>query len=272
MPDTKILTNTADQSEFDELFFNRPVSRLGRFKVGILVCKHASMVSVNSAYSILVALGHDVVLIADDVHQQNSLPAELFLASKPGIYYQESDLAISKLQDCKAIIALVEGELNSKMELLIGQLLRVYTGTFVCDYQKILRSTGFEGEKILFSPILALSARQSRKVRLGGINQIVEMLFELSRSQDLSVVSAQKNQIVAVRQKYSEAVCVVNAKGSIKLVDFIAILIGLLVDAREATGASWLQHCQAAGFLYQNHYSESKNGVADLKSYLDGKF
>ena len=45
-----------------------------------------------------------------------------------------------------------------------------------------------------------------------------------------------------------------------------------LADAADTQPDSWLKYCQAAGFIYRNHYSESKNGSADLKSYLNGKF
>ena len=272
MQDSTIIPNAMNEADFDELLFNRPVSNLNRRKIGILACRHASLRSISAAYSILMALGHNVLLVADIGHQKNQLPADIWLSSKNKSYYENSDVAIEALADCNVIINIVEGELNSTMELFIARLFDSYAGLYVSDYAKIFKNHNYRGNKIIFSSLQKLADANHLTTKLIGITQVSKLLTQVAGDLSASVVVTNRNQLIALEAQSTGTVCIVNTKNNILLIDFMAIFVGLLVDAADTKPDSWLKYCQAAGFIYRNHYSESKNGSADLKSYLNGKF
>ena len=272
MFDSTIIPSLSDEADFDELLFNRPVSNLNRRKIGILACRHASLKSISTTYSILMALGHNVLLVADIAHQKNQLPADIWLSSKNKSYYENSDVAIEALMDCNVIINLVEGELNSTMELFIARLFESYDGLYVSDYPKILSSHSYSGQKIIFSSLQKIADASHVTTKLAGITQVSKLLTQVAGELSTSVVVTNRNQLVALEASSTGTVCIVNAQNNILLVDFMAIFVGLLADSSDTKAQLWLKYCQAAGFIYRNHYSESENSLADLKKYLNGKF
>ncbi len=272
MQDSTIIPNAMNEADFDELLFNRPVSNLNRRKIGILACRHASLRSISAAYSILMALGHNVLLVADIAHQNNLLPADIWLSSKNKSYYENSDAAIEALMDCNVIINIVEGELNSTMELFIARLFESYDGIYVSDYPKIFSSHSYEGKKIIFSSLQKIADANHVTTKLTGITQVSKLLKQVAGELSASIVVTNRNQLIALEASSTGTACIVNAKNNILLVDFMAIFVGLQADSSDTKAELWLKYCQAAGFIYRNHYSESKNGPADLKKYLDGKF
>ena len=270
--DSTIMPSRSSEADFDEILFNRPVSNLSRRKIGILACRHASLRSISATYSVLIALGHNVLLVADIVHQNNQLPADVWLTSNNKRNYQNSDVAIEALMDCNVIINLVEGELNSTMELFTARLFESYGGVYVSDYPKIFKNHSYEGKKIIFSSLQKIADAKHITTKLAGITQVSKLLSQVSGELSASIVATNHNQLIALESSSAGTACIVNAKNNISIVDFMAIFVGLLADSSDTKAELWLKYCQAAGFLYRNHYSESKNGVAELKKYLNEKF
>jgi len=272
MLDSTIMPSTIKEADLDELLFNRPINNLNRSKIGILACRHASLRSISVAYSILIALGHNVLLVADIAHQNNHLPADIWLSSKSKSYYENSDIAIEALMDCNVIIDLVEGELNSTMELFTERLFDSYDGLYVSDSLKVFKNNSYGGKKIVYNSLQKIADANHVTTKLIGINRVSKLLADVSDELATSVVAMNHNQLIALEASKSDAVCVVNAKDDIHQVDFMAIFVGLLADHIEVSSSQWLNYCQAAGYLYRNHYSGSKDGPDDLKKYLNGKF
>ena len=174
--------------------------------------------------------------------------------------------------DCNVIIDLVEGELNSTMELFTERLFDSYDGLYVSDSLKVFKNHSYGGKKIVYSSLQKIADANHVATKLIGINRVSKLLADVSEELATSVVVMNHNQLIALEASKSDAVCVVNAKDDIHKVDFMAIFVGLLADHIEVSSSQWLNYCQAAGYLYRNHYCESKNGPANLKKYLNGKF
>jgi hypothetical protein len=251
-------------NEFDEVFFNRPVSRLQASWVGVVSSKNTSLKSISSIYQILDLLGQNVTLVVDQRQMHATLPADVVLKPKKTPGYTNSDEGIESLRNCKIIIFLAETELNSDMELFMNQLLKVYSGTIITDSYSVFNEYDFKGDKVLTVNDKQISSRYQE-----GLNHLSALIQSYSLEVECPIVYFGKNQIICINNKNIDTACVINTKKVIDRNEFVGILAGMMADKKTPVDNGWLKYCQASGFLLRLLQSD---GLAAVKKYLDSKF
>ena len=254
----------SSESEFDDIFFNRPVSRVHASWVGIVTSKNVSIKKISTIYQIVDILSHNVSLAADDKQGQGVLPTDVVLKSKKTPGYSNVDEGIYNLQNCKIIVFLAGKELNSNMELFMEQLLDNYTGTLITDHPKILNNIEYKGECVLVADNSKLNAKYDQ-----GLNHLTQLALVYANDYLKPVLFFNNNQLICVDPNMPTMACVINTKERIQQEDYLGFLAGLLADKKIPLDQDWLRYCQAAGFLMRKMNSKGLNGV---KKYLDDKF
>ena len=254
----------SSENEFDDVFFNRPVSRVHSSWVGLVSSKNLAIKKISSIYQIVNDLNHNLTLVTDNKQGLGFLPSDVFLKSKKTPGYSNVDDGIYNLKDCKILIFLVGSELNSDMELFMEQLLKVYTGTLLTDYPKILNNLEFKGDSIIVVDSSAINAHYD-----SGLNHLAQLTLEYAKDYSSPLVFFNKNQIICVDPKVPDMACIVNTKDNIATEEYLGLLAGLLADKKIPLDHDWLRYCQASGFLLRKLMG---NGLTVLKKYLDDKF
>ena len=254
----------SSETEFEDIFFNRPVSRIHASSIGLVCSRNVALKTINTIYQIITALNHRVILVADENKTSKLLPADVLLKSKKTLGYQNVDDDINELERSKIIILLAGKELNSAMELFMNQLLKVYKGTIITDKLSIIHNTEFEGKGILIADSQNLSAKYD-----SGLNHIANLTLEYSKENRCPIVFLRPNQVICTSHQQPGVACVVSSKKTIIPEEYIAFMAGLMADKKIPLELDWLRYCQAAGYLMRKM---NTSGLASVKKYLDDKF
>lgn len=251
-------------NEIEDIFFNRPVNRAFSPHIGLVLSNNLTLNTADKLYSAFMSMDQKIIMVADDKLSAGVLPVDVKLVSKDKIRYSNTDEGIEALRECKIIIVIAGGELNSSMELFLNKLCSSYDQTIITDYPKLFDKTHFSGSKLYL-----LDAKQIKFDSSDGINKISKTLSAYSKDKSAAVIYFGKKQILALDQKFQDTICIINSANDVNKNEFVGILSSLLIDKKNILDIEWLRYCQAAGYLYRIY---QKDGIAAVRSYLNDKF
>ncbi len=250
--------------DFDEIFFNRPVSKIQASWVGLVTSKNVSIKEVSSIYQIINEMSHNTTLVADERQFHDAFAVDVSLKPKKTPGYSNIDDGIESLRNCKIIIFLAGKELNSDMELFMIKLLDNFKGLIVTDYPEIFNDVDFVGQKIIIADKNKIKSNYNF-----GLNHAAGLVQSYAQENKSPVVFFDKNQIICLDSNHKDTACIVNSKETIPKEDFIGFLVSLMSDKKIPLEADWLRYCQAAGYLTRKMQTE---GLKSVKKYLEDKF
>lgn len=250
--------------DFDEIFFNRPVSKIQASWVGIVTSKNVPIKKISSIYQIVNEMSHNTSLVADEKQFQDAFAVDVSLKAKKTPGYSNIDEAIESLVNCKIIIFLAGKELNSDMELFMIKLISIFKGLIITDYPEVFYDVDFEGQKIILADKNKIKSKYSF-----GLNHAAGLVQSYALENKSPVVYFGRNQIICVDNRLKDIACIVNSKYEVLMEDYIGFLASLMSDKKIPLKADWLRYCQAAGYLMRKMQTE---GLRSVKKYLEDKF
>lgn len=263
---------SSDKATYEALFFNRPVGPLHRKNIGILVGKHTQLHQVQQAYSIILALSHYPVIIAEDSLQKFPIPAEVFLTSKDKLHFENTDEALQRLQDCHLIIAGIGLELTAAMQLFLERVLQNCRKPTVLTESVFTFPTlkNYLGEQtMLVGSTKALLKLADRRVGSGsGLARKIELLQTLNLATLTQLICVETHQLIGLDPYNTERVGIINDQREINKTNFLPLLTGFLADRPEPFADGWQEYFLAAGHLYKEVLSNLKS-IKELTKYLE---
>lgn len=269
--DFKTTNFSEGPKELKDIFFNRPVSTLGRSQVAILVSRNTSLGDVSKAYEILNCFGHNCVLIVDEKLKMPGLPASIILQSGRQTSYANSDEAIEQIKNSSALLVLAATEANAAMQVLISKLEDQDLDFVQTDNKSFFSSTWkSRGKLCLGSTSKLLSSVSQVRSKSTGLKLKSDYLYALSENLSSAIVAIDPHQALALDAHDRENVAVINSERLIDRLALSVIVFGLLAERPQPLQAGWLDYILAAGHLYCRHYAES--GTRGLRQFLNSQF
>src|SRR5689334_14085333 len=104
-----------------KILFERPISRLNARKIGLLAGRHAPLKKIHDIHGIVLALNHNITIVAESELKAAGVPAELYLAAgtKPALPFTNTDEALTVLQDCSYVVVGMDIEISSRLQLFL---------------------------------------------------------------------------------------------------------------------------------------------------------
>lgn len=268
----EILKVSEEKTAYESIFFNRPIGPLHRKNIGILVGKHTQLHQVEQAYSTVLALSHYPVIIAEDSLKEFNIPAEVFLDSKDKLHFDNTDEALSRLQDCHMIIAGIGLELTAAMQLFLERVLQTYHKPIILTESVFTfpTLTDYLGENtMLFGSTKGLlKLANLRTGTESGLARKIELLQTLNHATLTQLVCVEAHQVLGLGSYNADKISIVNCKQVLSKEAFLPLFAGLLADRAEPCAEGWLEYLLASGHLYEKCVS-SKDYLKNLKAYLE---
>jgi len=269
--DFKTSNFSENSQELKDIFFNRPVSSLGRPKVVLLAARNTTLSDISKVYEIIASFGHNCILIVDEKLKLAELPADVVLQSGKQASYSNSNEAVEQIENASALFVMSGGEVNASMEVLVSKLELQHIGFVQTDTESLINYSWDTNNKLcLSSTRQLLSGSRQSDSGTTGLKLKADNLFGLSEKLNSAIAAVDPNQALALDSRDKQNVAVINSDRTIDKVALSAIIFALLAERSRPLSSGWLNYVLAAGYLYRKHYFQS--GPQGLRRFLNSQF
>ncbi len=278
------LIRDENESLYQKILFERPISRLQARKIGLLAGKHARLKKINDIHQIIQAMNHETIIVAEAELQTVGVPAEVYLHAGRKISdpFSNSDEAILALSECSYAVVGMDIEIGSRLQIFLEkcivsrkapvvftsesiglfktspQLVKSRAGDlYVCSTKSLIELANYLHVPISFKPN-------------AGIYNKIGLLKELAKHLQAHIICVESYQILACSYSDTSKAAIVNINNPGHLtLDYLytALLLGLLCDTAN-TNQDIMARILTAGYLLRKSLASENGFISGLKSTI----
>ncbi len=271
-------------SIYQKILFERPISRLQARKIGLLAGKHARLKKINDMHQIILAMKHDVAIVAESDLKSVGVPAQVYLENGKKISdpFNNSDEAISVLADCNYIVVGMDIEISSRLQIFLEKCIHsrqapiLFTSEsigqfkvsphivkdrmgdiYACSTKRLIELANYLDLPVVFSPN-------------AGIYNKIDILKKLAKHLRAHIVCIEDYQILGcsyTNLNKATVTNIINTKQHSLDYLFIAILLSLFSDAVNPN-IDITARMLTAGYLLRKSLNSKDSFISNLKATI----
>ncbi len=268
----------------EKILFERPISRLHAKKIGFIVGKRSNIKAISNFYEIVTALGHEIIIIAEDKNSLSNIPANLFLEPQKRLSggFSNTDEAILLLDQCEYLVINQGIDISARMQIFVEKLFKSSHSKYmyISDTKSIpdFIVDGLSGSvgNILvcdYNSLSGLAKKLNINNRASEENTLsykIGLVLDIAKITDLSIACTGSTQVIAVTATSMSDIAVINTdkfRSELKNV-FASVLVGIMSDDINSS-REYLQRVITSGYILSKiETSESDNLARAIKKVI----
>lgn len=283
MEDINLLRDD-ENSIYQKILFERPISRLQARRIGLLAGRHAQLKKINDIHQIILTMNHDVAIVAELDLKKIGVPAEIYLQPSKKITepFSNSDEAIQLLLDCSYIVVGMDIEISSRLQIFLEKCINTRNSPIVFTSESIgLFKTSpnltqnRKGDLYICSTKYLIELANYLDLTINfqpnaGIYNKIGLLKMLAEHLQAHIICVENYQVLSCSYTDTTKATVTNTKNSSDIpIDyyFTAILLSLLCDVPNPE-SDIIQRILTAGYLLRNSLLTQKEFLKNLRQNI----